>query len=400
MNDAPVVTRRSLLAGTAATAFLAAGTTTPARATSSALTLPNPPADGIGRGQVFDNSIPDRSVYAGLVQFVWGASSLAQPAGAVPSAYMPAFRDYDKTHTLAWYQANHPDWVVYLADRTTPAWEFGNTTYVPIDFQNPDVRTYYWNAFVQPKIDAGYPIIALDNVGTFNAFLSAGHWQGSTWIQQYSGERVDTAWSSAVLDWLSYLSGRLHGLGIGLAANITWNGSVVLSDMLEAVSLVDVYVDEQGFTVHRPGNYNDTAWLDKYNFTRQIAAQTLHFAINQTTEETLATATQEQLDWAVANYLLYREQKSMMTLCGLGEYHVWVDCPQLHTNIGAPSAAPVHDASGAYTRSYQRGLTLVNPSSTATAVVSLPSGTWTDLHGATVSGQLSLPPNSGSVLAH
>ncbi|MFD7160656.1 hypothetical protein ACFV9C_39150 [Kribbella sp. NPDC059898] len=257
----------------------------------------------------------------------------------------------------------------------------------------------YWNAFIQPKIDAGYPIIALDNVGTFNAFVSSGHWRGSTWIQQYSGDRVDTAWSSAVLDWLSYLSGRLHGLGIGLAANITWNGSVVLADMLEAVGLVDVYVDEQGFTVHRPGNYNDAAWLNKYNFTRQVAAQTLHFAINQTTEDTLATATQAQLDWAVANYLLYRERKSMMTLCGLGEYHVWVDCPQLHTNVGTPSAAPVQDASGAYTRAYQRGLTLVNPSSTATAVVTLPSGTFTDLHGRTVSGQLSLAPNSGSVLA-
>ncbi|WP_427892350.1 hypothetical protein ACQHIV_05630 [Kribbella sp. GL6] len=406
MNDPSGITRRSLLAGTAATAFLAAGTTTPARAAASALTLPNPPADGIGRGQVFDNSIPDRSVYAGLVQFVWGASSLAQPAGAVPSAYMPAFRDFDKTHTLAWYQANHPDWVVYTADtadRSAVAWEFGNMTYVPIDFQNPDVRTFYWNSFVQPKIDAGYPIIAFDNVATFNGYGNAGHYHGSDWVQQYIGPgpegRVDPAWSAAVLDWMSYLSGRLHAAGVGMAANITWNGSVVLADMLEAVSLVDVYVDEQGFTVHRPGNYNDTAWLNKYNFTRQIAAQTLHFAINQTTEDTLATATQAQIDWAVANYLLYREQKSMMTLCGLGEYHVWVDCPQLHTNIGRPSASPVADASGAYTRAYQRGLTLVNPSSTATAVVTLPSGTFTDLHGRTVSGQLSLAPNSGSVLA-
>jgi hypothetical protein len=33
-------------------------------------------------------------------------------------------------------------------------------------------------------------------------------------------------------------------------------------------------------------------------------------------------------------------------------------------------------------------------------VVSLPAGTWTDLHGATVSGQLSMPPNTGSVLSN
>ncbi|MER7250783.1 putative glycoside hydrolase [Kribbella sp. NPDC000426] len=402
MSDAPRnthgITRRSLLAG-AAVAALAAGTTTSAQAAPS-LTLPNPPADGIARGQVFDNQIPDRSVYAGLVSFVWGASSLAQPAGAVPSAYMPAFRDFDQSHTLAWYQTNHPDWIVYKADGTTVAWEFGNTTYVPIDFQNPDVRTFYWNSFVQPKIDAGYPIIAFDNVLTFNGYGNAGHYDGTQWVPQYSGDRVDDVWAEAVLDWLSYLSGRLHALGIGMAANITWNASVKVADMLEAVGLVDVYVDEQGFTVHRPENYNDAAWDNKFNFTRQIAAQTLHLAINETTEETLATATQEQIDWAVANYLLYREQKSMMTLCGVGEYHVFVDCPQLHTNIGTPSAAPVLDASGAYTRSYQHGLTLVNRSSTATAVVTLPAGTWTDLHGSTVSGQLSMPPNSGSVLSN
>lgn len=402
MSDDHGITRRSLLAGTAAAALLA-GTTTPAHAASSrttSLTLPDPPADGIARGQVFDNQIPDRSVYAGLVSFVWGASSLAQPAGAVPSAYMPAFRDFDQAHTLAWYQANHPDWMAYKADGATVAWEFGNTTYVPIDFQNPDVRTFYWNSFVQPKIDAGYPIIAFDNVLTFNGYGNAGHYNGTDWVPQYSGDRVDDAWAEAVLDWLSYLSGRLHAAGIGMAANITWNASVKVADMLSAVGLVDVYVDEQGFTVHRPENYNDSAWDNKYNFTRQIAGQTLHLAINETTEETLATATQAQIDWAVANYLLYREQKSMMALCGVGEYHVFVDCPQLHTNIGTPSAAPVLDASGAYTRLYQHGMTLVNRSSTATAVVTLPAGTWTDLHGATVSGQLSMPPNSGSVLSN
>ncbi|GAA1599162.1 hypothetical protein GCM10009804_64710 [Kribbella hippodromi] len=399
----PTTTAR---AGLAARTDLTARSDLTGRTDLTGLTLPDPPAAGIARGQVFDNAIPDRSVYAGLVSFVWGASSLAQPAGAVPSAYMPAFRDFDKTHTLAWYEANHPDWIVYTAntpDRSAVAWEFNNQTYVPIDFQNPDVRTFYWDSFVQPKIDAGYPIIAFDNIGTFNGYGNAGHYRGSQWVQQYIGGsagRVDSAWSTAVLDWMSYLSQRLHAAGIGMAANITWNASVQLADMLQAVSLVDVYVDEQGFTAHRPGNYNDAAWDDKYNFTRQIAGQTLHLAINQTTEDTLANATQAQIDWAVANYLLYREQKSMLTICGVGEYHVFVDCQQLHTNIGAPSAAPVLDASGAYTRRYQRGMTLVNKSASATAVVTLPAGTFTDLHGNTVSGQLSLPPNSGSVLAN
>ncbi|MCL2734997.1 MAG: hypothetical protein FWE15_33915, partial [Actinomycetia bacterium] len=121
------MTRRVFLAGSAATAAAVAATfERPQSAAAAGPVLPDPPASGIARAQIFDNQVPDRSVYAGLVYFVWGASSLAQPAGAVSCGYLPAFRDYDRTHTLAWFQANHPDWVVYQADRTTPAYEFGN----------------------------------------------------------------------------------------------------------------------------------------------------------------------------------------------------------------------------------------------------------------------------------
>ncbi|MEU8397951.1 hypothetical protein AB0C28_22380 [Nonomuraea sp. NPDC048892] len=116
------LSRRQILAGAAALTAGALAWPGARTAKAASLVLPDPPANGIARGQIFDNQIPDKSVYAGLVDFVWGASTLAQPAGAVPSGYLPAFRDFDRTHTLAWYQANHPDWVVYQADRVTPAW--------------------------------------------------------------------------------------------------------------------------------------------------------------------------------------------------------------------------------------------------------------------------------------
>lgn len=395
--------RRRFLAGAGATLALgAAGTRRASAATPAAATVvtPDPPADGIARGQVFDNQIPDRTVYAGLVFFVWGASTLDQPAGAVPSGYLPAFRDFDRTHDLAWYQANHPDWVVYQADRQTPAYEFGNTVYVPIDFTNPQVRQYYVDSLVMPLVGQGYPIIGFDNVGTFNGFGSCGHYDGNgQWVQQYSGDRVDTAWSTAVLDWLGYLAGELHANDVGVAANITWNASVQLDDIRQAVNLVDVYVDEQGFTVHRDENYNDQAWLDKFDFAREIAPGKAYFAINQTTTDDLADASQQQVDWAIANYLLYREQESMMTLCGKSQYHVFLDRPELHVNIGRPATTPVLDSTGAWKRGYERGRVLVNPSSTIAANVTLPAGTWTDMHGQTFSGKILLAPNSGTVLS-
>src|ERR1044072_8290587 len=172
--------RRQVLAGLAALtggALLGAGAR-PAMAaarTTPSLTLPTPPANGIARRQAFDTSVPDKSVYAGLVDFVWGASTLAQPAGAVPSGYVPAFRAFDKTHDLTWYVANHPDWVVYQGDNSDPAYEVGNTTYTPTDFTQTAVRSYYFTTFVQPLVDAGYPIIGFDNVCTANVYQSGGH---------------------------------------------------------------------------------------------------------------------------------------------------------------------------------------------------------------------------------
>ena len=395
------MTRRVFLAGSAATAAAVAATfERPQSAAAAGPVLPDPPASGIARAQIFDNQVPDRSVYAGLVYFVWGASSLAQPAGAVSCGYLPAFRDYDRTHTLAWFQANHPDWVVYQADRTTPAYEFGNTTYLPIDFTNPAVRTYYYDTYVQPLVDAGYPVVGFDNVGTFNGYGNCGHFDAAgTWVQQFSGERVDDTWAAAVLDWLGYLAGRLHAAGVGIAANLTWNASVKTADMLQAVGLVDVYVDEQGFTAHRVANYNDQAWQDKFDFVRQVAPGTAYVSINQTATADLADASTAQVDWVIANYLLYRERRSMLALCGDQQYHVFLDRLELHTDIGSPTAAPSVDAGGARVRSYTGGLAVVNPSSTQTTTTALPAGTWTDLHGTTFTGQIVLPPNSGTALA-
>ncbi|NUR93389.1 MAG: hypothetical protein HOY71_55725, partial [Nonomuraea sp.] len=88
----------------------------------------------------------------------------------------------------------------------------------------------------------------------------------------------------------------------------------------------------------------------------------------------------------------------MLTLCGRNQYGVWLDRPELDIDLGTPSGAPVQDASGAWQRDYQLGKALVNPSSTQSATVSLPAGTWTDSHGVAHTGQVTLVPNSGLIL--
>jgi hypothetical protein len=43
-------------------------------------------------------------------------------------------------HDLNWFLTNHPDWIVYLGDRVTPAYMGGSAIIVPLDIGNPDVR--------------------------------------------------------------------------------------------------------------------------------------------------------------------------------------------------------------------------------------------------------------------
>jgi len=116
------------------------------------------------------------------------------------------------------------------------------------------------------------------------------------------------------------------------------------------------------------------------------------------TESTATPAAQTQIDWAVANYFLYREARSLLSVMGTNDGGYYIDNPALDVNLGSPAAAPFETASGVWERTYSAGLVLVNPSSTATSAVTLPAGVWIDTHGATYSGQISMSPNSGVLL--
>jgi hypothetical protein len=365
--------------------------------------LPAPSGDGVNRGQPFDRKVDDASVYAGDVYFIWGAQQPKNPAPAVSSKYLPFSRDMDRSHTLEWYKQNHPDWVVYENDRTTPAYEYiyarGNA--MSIDFTNPAVREFYWNTYIQPNIDAGYPMFAFDNVDLMNGGKRAGHYDAKgKWVQQFSGERVDDAYTLAVLEWIQYLTARLHAAGIGAAANITYplGKPELLPAMRKLVELVDVWGDEQGFTQHNDANINDEKWQQKFDFVRSIEANHIHWAVNEMTAKHLAEASQAQIDWAVANYYLYREKNSLLTVCGAQEYGAYLDTPAMHVDLGHPLSEPVHERGGGWTRGYSKGMVAVNPASKIPVTVKLPPGTWVDSHGMGYTGKLELKPISAVLL--
>jgi hypothetical protein len=366
---------------------------------------------GMPRAQIEDSKVTNLSVYASRVYFTWAASEVTTQSPGITSKYFPYARDPDKTHTLAWYQANHPDWVVYTCDKVTPAYGYtyssGNN--MSIDVTNAAVRSYYFSTYIQPAIQQGYPMIALDNIALTNWDGRCGHYDtNGNWVQQFSGATNDSAYTAMVQNWVQYLAGLLHAQGIGVAGNLTYpiGNNALLPAMKQMVLTVDLWTDEQGFTEHQDANINDANWATKFNFVRQMDSR-YYVPINKTTDGTslisptptgYTAPTQKQMDWAVANYLLYREAHTLLSVCGVNDFGYFVDTAALNVNLGSPSAAPVQDVSGAWTRTYSGGMVIVNPSSTVTASVSLPAGRWVDTHGATYSVQISMTPNSGVML--
>lgn len=368
------------------------------------MVLPQPASEGIARAQIFDGHVTDTSLYATQnFAFVWGSSHPQSTPPTVSSNYLPYARDLNRSHTLEWYKTNHPDWIVYKEDRTTPAYGFtyANGNDMALDITNPDVREFYYKTYVIASLQAGYPMIALDNIDLTNWDRRSGHFDaGGKWIQQFSGERVDDAYIQTVLDWVQFLTTRLHARGVAVAANLTFplKNPELLPQMRQLVSMVDIWLDEQGFTIHRDSNIVDDQWQRKFDFLRKLPAGQLYIAINPTTATHLAQASQTQIDWVVANYYLYREKGSMLALTGKDEYGVSIDTPALHINLGHPTGDPTHTG-GAWTRTYSKGMVIVNPVSLGSATVSLKKHTtWVDSNGKVYTGKVEVPGNSGIML--
>ena len=108
--------------------------------------------------------------------FVWGASpgNLRAWQAAAPHASLSYYMPYSRAPAasmgfdLAFFQAYHPDWVLYGCDRTTVAFWDGQTAKsgsVPLDFTNPAVVEWQMRNQSVPARSLGYDAMAFDNFG-------------------------------------------------------------------------------------------------------------------------------------------------------------------------------------------------------------------------------------------
>jgi hypothetical protein len=330
------------------------------------------------------------------VDLVWGSTYPAEPPGIFNLYYYPFDRDADvgtggTHHDIAWFLANHPDWIEYTCDKKTPAYEYGDPE-VPLDITNQAVIDYMMQTYILPAIQQGYDGIAFDNVDFANNGGRCGVWKNGKWISQpdYLG---------GVLNWAAWMNKALHALNVSIAMNFPYDFSNQ-HDSYQMFQYLDIAVDERGFT--NRGRSNDdylplSQWLANMDAYQFLVANGKGFVSINEMPEPFAQVSQAEKQWALANYLLVKGQYSYIAITGIQEYGFTLITPEYSAPIGHPLGL-MYQSQGVYMRDFSNGLAIVNPSSFGqTFNIILSSGVYQDLYGNKVN-LLTLAPQTGIVL--
>ena len=359
--------------------------------------------------QPFDFNIANPASVAAQFDFVWGASTYNVAAwrqgnpNIFLTYYFPFNRDYgtfsDNTalHSLSWWQANHPDWVLYQCDKKTPAY-YNNGTSVPLDFSNTAVISWQVQTYAVPASTSGYDSIGADNADLGNWSGACGVYRNGSWVQLYTGQQEDDpAWQNNVVFWLSQMQQALHGLKNPLAftPNSSFANVPVTSTLVQKMaSHVDGFLEEDGFTDQGRGYLTDSAWLQHITFITNMQAQGKGYYI----EDQFPKVGRPEIQWALASYLMCKNHAAGLAINVNQQYGSVNLYPEYSAQIGNPSGA-MYQNQQVYWRAYSNGLAIVNPSSTKSYTVTLPSGVnYVDLYGNSVGPTISMPVHSGIVL--
>ena len=376
-------------------------TTTPTRTPSPTLTprtgIAEPPdtTENIHVALIFNGSVTKPADELGKVDLVWGSNFPNQPVGVLNYYYYPFDRDRDpgtggKHHDIAWFLANHPDWIEYTCDKETVAYEYGDSL-VPLDITNPAVIDYMMQTYILPAIQKGYPGIAFDNVDFGNNGYRCGVWKNGIWVKQKD-------YLTDLLMWAYKMYYALHDLNISVAMNFSYD-PYHLAESNELYHYMDIAVDEAGFTNRGKSTeeyYSGIVWLSYIHALQSLDTMGKGFVSINEMPEAFAKVSQAEKQWALANYLLVKGKYSYIAITGIQQYNTILITPEYSAPIGH-ALNPMYLSQGVFMRDFSNGKAIVNPSSTDTFNIILPSGEYQDLYGNNVD-TLTLNTHSGIVL--
>jgi hypothetical protein len=307
-------------------------------------------------------------------------------------------RDYLTYHNLDWFLTYHPDWLMYdCAGEVIRYWADPQPV---MDISNPAVRNHQYDIFVRAHMNHGVDGIAIDNFSFFNHWGKCGP-QAAPGVWRYTGDLIDPVYAADALAAVSELSDRVRAAQGIVAINLVGNDPFhpLFEQLLTKVDLL--YFEAGGFIgTHCKPAFTDDKWLQRFTMLRRLAVEK-PIIVQDETCDYMTQLTPELVSWDVANFFLLRGDRSYFSMTQSYAVRPEVDPPydgpELHLPIGEPLEGPVQQGT-LWTRRYENGLVIVNPSSTQSGVLALGADLFTDPQGQVFTGSIVVPPASGRLL--
>eukprot|EP00026_Physarum_polycephalum_P005307 Phypoly_transcript_05339.p1 GENE.Phypoly_transcript_05339~~Phypoly_transcript_05339.p1 ORF type:complete len:554 (+),score=88.69 Phypoly_transcript_05339:154-1815(+) len=315
---------------------------------------------------VFDTPIllSNESIDAEPYDLVWGASDRILPMyratnpEIVTSLYIPWSRDNDPSHNLTYWNATHPDWVLYKCDRVTPAFQFTDP-HMPLDISNPAVIDFQLQKYIDMVHQFNYDGIAADNFAIGNALNACGIWREGEWVQKYTGLWDDPVYNNDSLSWIHTFYARLRELAPDISFGINYSLNLMAPDdprVLQVIDNLDYVMDEAGFTNWGYGLPDPIVWDQINTWIEEIQARGKHyFGINE-----FSVLTPQAKEWGMASYLMSKNDHSSMIATIIQGYGVETKMPEYDALEIGQALGPRNFSNGLYFRQYSNGLAVVN----------------------------------------
>jgi len=373
------------------------------------------------------SNFPDSYITSIASRYDFGWSPLTYSALAIGNSSFVSGTYYTSTQglrDLGWYQANHPDWILYACDRATPVFQFDYAA-VSLDITNPEVVDYKFSELINGTA------IAWDNFYLSNDFPSplggeSTHACGAydkygNWVQKFAGvggyaEVADPQWTDSVIAYAAKIRKRLHDLPAEPKLLIPNSEvRVVAGDPVRSANLiaaVDGVLIEGGQLNQSATGDPRQLWLRNIRFIEAANAAgrafyTIEFAdqvvpkmgtLNQFVQFTLASYLLAKGHWAALDIIPPGANSNYSNSDGI----FWPAEFEAATAIGTP-CGPMKQVAGA--NGSEDGLFIrehtgiVNASRTTWYSAALPGGnSYQDLYGASYSSPTILLAGTGVVL--
>ena len=363
--------------------------------------------DGIHANQHLDFYVSDLQAKADAHRYdlVWGSNKpWAWQSGnskIVTSWYMPFNADGTSSHDLNWWKSFHPDWVLYKCNKVTPAWPSGLKN-IPLDISNPAVRSWQLSTYSPKAEDGKYSAMAFDLVSLNNADAGCGVWINGVWHQRFSGQKIDSVYSQAVLGWFNNARTYLHGLQRPLligANTVPESRSLGDGQEIELLKDLDYLNDEDSFTMYGNGYVSSVDFVKIVGWMKYYQSSIGRPWIVDDKWNSQILSPQE-FGWALSTYLMGKYHASSIFIDHLPGYGYEYWHPEYNAAIGYPCADMYADNAhqGVYFRKFSGGLALVNSSSSKDYLVTLPRSSYKSLGGKTIMSPLLVLHDWGVVL--